>query len=107
VDIEQRIPHMANITGGLSGPAIKPIALRMVWQVAKKVTVPVIGVGGITSARDAMEFLMVGARAVQVGTAHFINPQAAVDIVDGMEKYFMEHNIRDVNEFIGTLHEGR
>jgi dihydroorotate dehydrogenase (NAD+) catalytic subunit len=107
VDIEQRIPHLANVTGGLSGPAIKPIALRMVWQVAKKVTVPVIGVGGITSARDAMEFLMVGARAVQVGTAHFINPQAAVDIVDGMEKYFMEHNIRDVNEFIGTLHEGR
>ncbi len=107
VDIEQRIPHLANITGGLSGPAIKPIALRMVWQVAKKVTVPVIGVGGITSARDAMEFLMVGARAVQVGTAHFINPHAAVDIVDGMEKYFMEHNIRDVNEFIGTLHEGR
>ena len=67
VDIEQRIPHLANITGGLSGPAIKPIALRMVWQVAKKVTVPVIGVGGITSARDAMEFLMVGARAVQIG----------------------------------------
>ena len=107
VDIEQRIPHLANITGGLSGPAIKPIALRMVWQVAKKVTVPVIGVGGITSARDAMEFLMVGARAVQVGTAHFINPHAAVDIVDGMEKYFMEHNIRDVNEFIGTLQERR
>lgn len=107
VDIEQRIPHLANITGGLSGPAIKPIALRMVWQVAKKVTVPVIGVGGITSARDAMEFLMVGASAVQVGTAHFINPHAAVGIVDGMEKYFMEHDIRDVNEFIGTLHEGR
>jgi len=107
VDIEQRIPHLANITGGLSGPAIKPIALRMVWQVAKKVTVPVIGVGGITSARDAMEFLIVGARAVQIGTAHFINPRAAVDIVEGMEDYFVEHDIRDVNEFIGTLHEGR
>ena len=107
VDIEQRIPHLANITGGLSGPAIKPIALRMVWQVAKKVTVPVIGVGGITSARDAMEFLIVGARAVQIGTAHFINPRAAVDIVEGMADYFVEHDIRDVNEFIGTLHEGR
>jgi dihydroorotate dehydrogenase (NAD+) catalytic subunit len=107
VDIDQRIPHLANITGGLSGPAIKPIALRMVWQVAKKVTVPVIGVGGITSARDAMEFLIVGARAVQIGTAHFINPHAAVDIVEGMTDYFVEHDIRDVNEFIGTLHEGR
>jgi dihydroorotate dehydrogenase (NAD+) catalytic subunit len=107
VDIEQRIPHLANITGGLSGPAIKPIALRMVWQVAKKVTVPVIGVGGITNARDAMEFLVVGARAVQIGTAHFINPHAAVDIVEGMADYFSEHDIRDVNEFIGTLHEGR
>lgn len=107
VDIDQRIPHLANITGGLSGPAIKPIALRMVWQVAKKVTVPVIGVGGITSARDAMEFLMVGARAVQIGTAHFINPHAAVNIVEGMADYFVEHEIRDVNEFIGTLREGR
>jgi dihydroorotate dehydrogenase (NAD+) catalytic subunit len=107
VDIDQRLPHLANITGGLSGPAIKPIALRMVWQVAKKVTVPVIGVGGITNARDAMEFLIVGARAVQIGTAHFINPRAAVDIVEGMADYFVEHDIRDVNEFIGTLHEGR
>ncbi|NTW16153.1 MAG: dihydroorotate dehydrogenase [Syntrophaceae bacterium] len=107
VDIDQRIPHLANITGGLSGPAIKPIALRMVWQVAKKVTVPVIGVGGITSARDAMEFLIVGARAVQIGTAHFINPHAAVNIVEGMADYFVEHEIRDVNEFIGTLREGR
>lgn len=107
VDIDQRIPHLANITGGLSGPAIKPIALRMVWQVAKKVTVPVIGVGGITSARDAMEFLIAGARAVQIGTAHFINPHAAVDIAEGMADYFMEHEIRDVNDFIGTLHEGR
>jgi len=67
----------------------------------------VIGVGGITNARDAMEFLIVGARAVQIGTAHFINPRAAVDIVEGMADYFVEHDIRDVNEFIGTLHEGR
>jgi len=107
VDIEQRTPHLKNITGGLSGPAIKPIALRMVWQVVKRVTIPVIGVGGITSARDAMEFLIVGARAVQVGTAHFINPRAAVNIIDTMSDYFVKHNIKDVNEFIGTLHEGR
>jgi dihydroorotate dehydrogenase (NAD+) catalytic subunit len=107
VDIEQRTPHLKNVTGGLSGPAIKPIALRMVWQVAKRVTIPVIGVGGITSTRDALEFLIVGARAVQIGTAHFINPHAAVNIIDGMADYFVKHNIKDVNEFIGTLDEGR
>jgi dihydroorotate dehydrogenase (NAD+) catalytic subunit len=107
VDIEQRTPHLRNITGGLSGPAIKPIALRMVWQVVKRVNIPVIGIGGITNARDALEFLMVGARAVQIGTANFINPHAAVDIIEGMADYFMKHNITDVNEFIGTLHEGR
>lgn len=107
VDIEQRNPHLKNITGGLSGPAIKPVALRMVWQVVKRVTVPVIGIGGITSARDALEFMIVGARAVQIGTANFINPGAAVDIIDGIEDYFERHNITDVNEFIGTLQEGR
>jgi dihydroorotate dehydrogenase (NAD+) catalytic subunit len=107
VDIEQRTPHLKNTTGGLSGPAIKPIALRMVWQVLKRVTIPVIGVGGITSARDALEFLIVGARAVQIGTAHFINPYASVDIIDGIEDYFEKNNITDVNEFIGTLKEGR
>ncbi len=106
VDIDRKIPHLGNITGGLSGPAIKPVALRMVWQAAKRVKIPVIGIGGITTARDALEFLLVGARAVQIGTANFINPRAAVDIIDGMEDYFKKHNIADVNEFIGTLDEG-
>ena len=106
VDIEQRTPHLGNITGGLSGPAIKPIALRMVWQVVKRVKIPVIGVGGIVTARDALEFLIVGARAVQIGTANFINPRATLDIIDGIENYLTSHNIPDVNELIGTLNEG-
>jgi len=105
VDIERRIPHLANVTGGLSGPAIKPIALRMVWQVAKRVKIPVIGMGGIASASDALEFLIVGARAVQVGTANFINPCATVDIIDGIEEYLKRHNMADVNDLIGTFDE--
>ncbi|HET6460485.1 MAG TPA: dihydroorotate dehydrogenase [Syntrophales bacterium] len=105
VDIEQRTPHLANVTGGLSGPAIKPIALRMVWQVAKTVKIPVIGVGGIANARDALEFLIVGARAVQVGTANFINPRVTIDIIDGIEEYLKRHNMADVNDLIGALHE--
>jgi len=103
VDIEKRTPHLRNITGGLSGPAIKPIALRMVWQVAKRVEIPVIGIGGIMSARDALEFLIVGARAVQIGTANFINPHTTIDIIDGIEDYLMKHNCPDINELIGTL----
>ena len=103
VDIEKRTPHLRNITGGLSGPAIKPIALRMVWQVAKRVEIPVIGIGGIMSARDALEFLIVGARAVQIGTANFINPHTTIDIIDGVEDYLMKHNCPDINELIGTL----
>jgi dihydroorotate dehydrogenase (NAD+) catalytic subunit len=105
VDIERRIPHLANVTGGLSGPAIKPVALRMVWQVAKRVKVPVIGIGGIVNASDAIEFLIVGARAVQVGTANFINPSATLDIIDGIEEYLKRHNMADVNDLIGTFDE--
>ncbi len=105
VDIERRIPHLANITGGLSGPAIKPIALRMVWQVAKRVKIPVIGIGGIANASDALEFLIVGARAVQIGTANFINPCATTDIIDGIEEYLRRHNMADVNDLIGTFDE--
>ena len=103
VDIEKRTPHLRNITGGLSGPAIKPIALRMVWQVAKRVEIPVIGIGGIMSAYDALEFLIVGARAIQIGTANFINPHATIDIIDGIEDYLMKHDCPDINELIGTL----
>ena len=105
VDVETRMPHLKNITGGLSGPAIKPVALRMVWQAAKRVKIPVIGIGGIVSANDALEFLIVGARAVQVGTANFINPGAAVDIIDGIKDYLARHEIDDVNDLIGTFKE--
>ena len=105
VDIERRIPHLANVTGGLSGPAIKPVALRMVWQVVKRVKIPVIGIGGIANAGDALEFLIIGARAVQIGTANFINPCATMDIIDGIEEYLKRHNIADVNDLIGTFDE--
>jgi len=106
VDVERRIPHLKSITGGLSGPAIKPVALRMVWQVVKQAGIPVIGIGGIVTARDALEFLIAGARAVQIGTANFINPRATMDIIDGIESYLASHNIADINELIGTLNEG-
>jgi dihydroorotate dehydrogenase (NAD+) catalytic subunit len=106
VDIERRVPHLRNITGGLSGSAIKPVALRMVWQVIQRVSVPVIGLGGIMTARDALEFLIVGARAVQVGTAHFIHPHAAIDILEGIEDYLEQHQFDDINQLIGTLKTG-
>ncbi|MFO7666833.1 MAG: dihydroorotate dehydrogenase [Desulfobacterales bacterium] len=103
IDINTRRPKLANITGGLSGPAIKPVALRMVWQVAQKVKVPVIGVGGIFSAEDAIEFFIAGATAVQVGTANFVNPRATVDIIEGIERYLAEKNISSISEITGTL----
>jgi dihydroorotate dehydrogenase (NAD+) catalytic subunit len=103
IDIETRRPKLANITGGLSGPAIKPVALRMVWQVVKTVKVPVIGIGGIMTAKDALEFLIIGATAVQVGTANFINPHATIDIIDGIESFLMKQNIADIADIIGTL----
>jgi dihydroorotate dehydrogenase (NAD+) catalytic subunit len=103
IDIETRRPKIANITGGLSGPAIKPVALRMVWQVAQTVNVPVIGIGGIMTAKDALEFLIAGAVAVQIGTANFINPHATIDIIDGIETFLMERNISDISDIIATL----
>jgi len=103
IDIEKRIPHLKNITGGLSGPAIKPVALRMVWETVKAVSIPVIGVGGIMSASDALEFLIAGARAIQIGTAHFIDPSAAAHVVDGIEEYLSEHGLEDIRDLIGTL----
>jgi len=103
VDIEKRVSHLENVTGGLSGPAIKPVALRMVWEVVNAVSIPVIGVGGIMSARDALEFLIVGAKAVQVGTANFLNPGVTADIIDDMERYMSEKGIDDINDLIGTL----
>lgn len=106
VNLKTRTPHLKNITGGLSGPAIKPVALRMVWQVVKRVSIPVIGIGGIMTASDALEFMVLGARAVQVGTANFVNPRATTDILEGIEEYLQDNNIKDINEVIGTFHEG-
>ena len=103
IDIETRRPKIANITGGLSGPAIKPVALRMVWQVAQAVNIPVIGIGGIMTTKDALEFLIAGAVAVQIGTANFINPHATIDIIDGIEAFMMERNITDIADIIATL----
>ncbi len=106
VDVENRKPNLQRVTGGLSGPAIKPVALRMVREVTKRVSVPVVGVGGITNASDALEFLIVGARAIQVGSANFVNPRATMDILEGIEEYMVRHRIRDIQALIGTLNEG-
>ena len=103
IDAEKRRPILSTITGGLSGPCIKPIALRMVWQTAKVVQVPIIGMGGIASAADAIEFLLAGATAVQVGCYNFVDPAAASYIVDGIEDYLRRHGISDVKELIGSL----
>ena len=103
VDLETRRPKLANVTGGLSGPAIKPVALRMVWEVVQAVDVPVVGIGGIMDATDALEFMTVGARAVQVGTANFVNPRATEQIVEGLASYLEEKNLTDIDQIIGSL----
>jgi dihydroorotate dehydrogenase (NAD+) catalytic subunit len=103
VDIRSRRPRLANKTGGLSGPAIRPIAVRMVHQVVQAVKVPVIGIGGIMRAMDALEFLIVGASAVQVGTANFVDPGAMIEIIDGIEAFCIEEGISDIRELIGSL----
>lgn len=103
IDVERRIPKLKNIMGGLSGPAIRPVALRMVWEVVQKVSIPVIGMGGIAEAADALEFLIAGARAVEVGTANFVNPQASLGIIEGIEDYLRRHQLDDVNSLIGSL----
>ena len=103
IDAEKRRPVLSTITGGLSGPAIKPVALRMVWQVAQAVKIPIIGMGGIMNATDAIEFILAGASAIQVGTAGFVDPLAPVKIVDGIEDYMKRHKIESVNELIGGL----
>ncbi len=103
IDLKLRRPALANITGGLSGPAIKPVALRMVWQVARSVKLPVIGMGGIMSGTDALEFMLAGAAAVQVGTASFINPGALQKIAEEMEKWLSENNVESVRSMTGAL----
>jgi dihydroorotate dehydrogenase (NAD+) catalytic subunit len=103
IDAERQRPVLSTITGGLSGPAIKPVALRMVWQVHKAVSVPVIGLGGIMNATDAIEFILAGASAVQVGTANFIDPMISVKIVDGIRAYMERHKIKAVTDLVGAL----
>ncbi len=103
IDIEKRDFVLANKTGGMSGPAVKPVALRMVYQVANAVDVPIIGMGGITTAEDALEFIMAGATAVSVGTANFINPTATVDVIEGIKAYMERHQIEDIQELIGCV----
>jgi dihydroorotate dehydrogenase (NAD+) catalytic subunit len=103
VDINTRQPKLANVIGGLSGPAIKPIALRMVWNAVQAVDIPVVGIGGIMNATDALEFLIVGARAIQVGTANFVNPKTAAEIVDGLSAFLSKHNLSHINQIQGTL----
>lgn len=103
IDIETRRPKLANITGGLSGPAIKPIALRMVWEASGAVGIPVIGVGGIINADDAIEFMLAGASAIQVGTGNFLNPQATVEIIAGLQNYLKRKAIHDIKRVIGSI----
>lgn len=103
IDIERRDFVLANKTGGMSGPAIKPVAVRMVYQVANAVDVPIIGMGGIATAEDALEFIMAGATAVSVGTANFINPATTLEVVDGIKAYMERHQIEDINELIGCV----
>ncbi len=103
IDAERQRPILSTITGGLSGPAIKPIALRMVWQVHKAVHTPIIGLGGIMNATDAIEFMLAGASAIQVGTANFIDPAVSLKIVDGIEAYMENHKIKAVTDLVGAL----
>lgn len=103
VDIEKKRPVLGNITGGLSGPAIKPIALRMVWEVYKKVGISVIGIGGIMNSEDAIEFILCGASAIQVGTANFVNPRASTEIIKGIKKYLKYNKVKDISSLTGRL----
>lgn len=103
IDVEHRRPYLSTITGGLSGPAIRPIAVRMVWQVAKAVKIPVIGLGGIMNGRDALEFIMAGATAVQIGTANFINPCISNEVVEYLYKYCEQNNISDLTDIRGII----
>lgn len=105
IDIEKRKPLLSINTGGLSGPAVKPVALRMVWQVAKAVKIPVVGLGGICNAHDAIEFFMAGATAIEIGTANFIDPQVAIKVRDGINEWLDSHGCKSVEEIIGTLED--
>jgi dihydroorotate dehydrogenase (NAD+) catalytic subunit len=103
VDVRTRKPRLANVTGGLSGPAIHPVAVKMVWEAARSVKIPVIGIGGIMTVEDALEFIIVGAKAVQIGTAVFANPAAPLDIIEGMMAFLREQNISSISKLVGTV----
>ena len=103
IDAEKRRPILSTITGGLSGPAVKPVALRMVWQTAQVVNIPIIGMGGIATATDAIEFLLAGATAIEVGTYNFVDPTATIQIVEGIENYMLRHGFSNISELIGAL----
>lgn len=105
IDVDTRRPVLSNVVGGLSGPGIKPVAIKQVWEAAKAVSIPVIGMGGVTCARDALEFMIAGASAVAVGTANFTEPTASVDVIEGVEAYLAEHGIADVHELIGSVND--
>ena len=104
IDVERQNFALANKTGGMSGPAVKPVAVRMVYQVAQSVNIPIIGMGGIATAEDALEFILAGATAVSVGTANFFNPYATVEIAEGIENYMKRHNIEKLTDLIGAVH---
>lgn len=105
IDVERQRPSISTITGGLSGPAIRPIAVRMVWQVAKRVHIPVVGLGGITNSDDALQFIMAGATAVQIGTYNFVDPGVTVKTIDGIRDYLLRHNIPDINNIVGLINK--
>src|SRR3954464_207874 len=104
IDVDKRRPYLANRTGGLSGPAVRPVIVRMVYQITQAVSVPVVGVGGVTCTEDALQYILAGATAVQVGTANFVNPRTATEIVDGLTAYLQEHGIADIAELVGAAH---
>ncbi|MDE6703333.1 MAG: dihydroorotate dehydrogenase [Muribaculaceae bacterium] len=103
VDVERRRPYLSTVTGGLSGAAVKPVAVRMVWQVAKAVSIPVVGLGGIMNGHDALEFIMAGARAIEVGTANFIDPSVTMKIIDGITEFCDRQGVKDINELVGII----
>ena len=103
INAETRKPELANVTGGLSGPAIKPVALRLVWEVYKSVSIPIVGMGGIMTATDAVEFFIAGSSAVAVGTANFVNPQASIEVVKGLHAYLKEADMGSIKELVGSL----
>ena len=104
IDVERQTFVLANKTGGMSGPAVHPIAVRMVYQVAQAVNIPIIGMGGIETAEDAIEMILAGANAISVGTANFYNPTATIDIKNGIEDYMRRHSVADINDLVGAVH---